>query len=119
MPEPRTVLIVDDDPQVLRLVEKMLGSSRVRILLAPGPKEALKICETMPLDVLISDVSMPDMDGVRLAEQVLALHPAASVLLISGEYRSVPPAAKSAQIRFLKKPFFPSQMVELLREMLV
>jgi DNA-binding NtrC family response regulator len=118
MAEPRTVLIVDDEPQVLRLVETMLGSSGVKVLVAPRPSEALRICEMVPVHVLISDVSMPEMDGVRLAQKVLKLQPTALVLLISGQYKDVPPAAKSAQIRFLKKPFFPSQLVELLREML-
>jgi DNA-binding NtrC family response regulator len=118
MAEPRTVLIVDDEPQILRLVEKMLGTSGVKVLLAPRPSEALKICELMPVHVLISDVAMPEMDGVRLAERVLKLHPAASVLLISGQYKDAPPGAKAARIRFLKKPFFPSQLVDLVREML-
>jgi len=119
MPEQRTVLIVDDEPQMLRLVEKMLGSSGVKVLLAPRPSEALKICEMAPVHVLISDVSLPEMDGVHLAERVLKLHPAARVLLISGQYKEAPPTAKAARIRFLKKPFFPSQLVELLREMLL
>jgi len=118
MSENHTVLIVDDEPQILRLVEKMLGASGVNVLLAPRPSEALRICEMTPVDVLISDVSMPEMDGVRLAERVLKLHPTASVLLISGQYKDVPPAAKAARIRFLKKPFFPSQLVAVLREML-
>jgi DNA-binding NtrC family response regulator len=118
MAETRTVLIVDDEPQVLRLVEKMLGASGVKILLAPRPSEALKICELVPVHILISDVSMPEMDGLRLAERVLKLHPAASVLLMSGQYKEAPPSVKLARIRFLKKPFFPSQLVDLLREML-
>lgn len=118
MAEPRTVLIVDDEPQILRLVEKMLGPSGVKVLAAPKPSEALKICELTPVHVLISDVSLPEMDGVRLAERVLKLQPTASVLLISGQYKEAPPAAKAAQIRFLKKPFFPSQLVSVLHEML-
>ncbi len=118
MAETRTVLIVDDEPQVLRLVEKMLGASGVKVLLAPRPSEALKICELVPVHVLISDVSMPEMDGIHLAQRVLKMQPTASVLLISGQYKDAPPAAKAARIRFLKKPFFPSQLVELLREML-
>ncbi len=119
MAEQRTVLIVDDEPQVLRLVEKMLGPSGVKVLLAPRPSEALKICEMVPVHALISDVSMPEMDGVRLAERVLKLHPAARVLLISGQYKDAPPAARTAQIRFLKKPFFPSDLLAVLREMLL
>ena len=42
------------------------------------------------MDVLISDVSMPEMDGNKLAERVLKLHPRASVLLISGEVNEAP-----------------------------
>lgn len=118
MAEPRTVLIVDDEPQMLRLVEKMLGSSGVKVLMAPRPSEALKICELTAIDVLISDVSMPEMDGMRLAEYVLKMHPTAQVLLMSGNSPDAPPGAKAARIRFLKKPFFPSQIVDVLREML-
>jgi CheY-like chemotaxis protein len=84
MAESRTVLIVDDEPQILRLVEKMLGASGVKVLVAPRPSEALKICELTAIDILISDVSMPEMDGIRLADRVLKLHPSARVLLISG-----------------------------------
>lgn len=118
MDQGRTVLIVDDEPQILRLVEKMLGPSGVKVLRAPRPSEALRIFALTPVDVLISDVSMPEMDGVRLAEKVLKDYPAVSVLLISGQYREAPPSAKAARIRFLKKPFFPSQLVQTLREML-
>ncbi|SPE39390.1 Response regulator receiver protein [Candidatus Sulfopaludibacter sp. SbA3] len=118
MVETRTVLIVDDDPQILRLVEKMLGPSGVRVLLAPRASEALKICELTAVHVLISDVSMPEMDGVRLAERVLKMQPTTSVLLISGQYKEAPPGVKTARIRFLRKPFFPSQLVDMLREML-
>ncbi len=82
MAERRTVLIVDDEPQMLRLVEKMLGPSGVNVMLAPRPSEALKICETTPVHALISDLLMPEMDGVHLAERVLQMYPSAGVLLI-------------------------------------
>jgi len=112
----RTVLIVDDDPQILRLVAEMLKPRNVTILLAPRPLEALQICEHQTIDLLISDMRMPEMDGVNLAQRVLKLHPEASVLLISGHFQEAPPAAK--QIRFLAKPFFPSELIRHLREML-
>jgi DNA-binding NtrC family response regulator len=118
MPEPtRTVLIVDDDPQMLRLVRAMLGPQNVRVLAAPLPSDALRICGEETIDLLISDVSMPEMDGNKLAERVCKLHPHASVLLISGAVNDVP-AMKSRRVRFLKKPFFPAELIKLLREML-
>ena len=66
----RTVLIVDDDSQILGLVEKMLRPQGVTVLSANRPSEALRICEAQPVDLLISDVMMPEMDGGKLAERV-------------------------------------------------
>jgi DNA-binding NtrC family response regulator len=113
----RTVLIVDDDPQILRLVRAMLGPQDVKVLSAPLPSDALRICAEEAVDVLISDVTMPEMDGNKLAARVLKLHPRASVLLISGAV-DVAPAVKGGRVRFLKKPFFPAELIQVLREML-
>jgi CheY-like chemotaxis protein len=115
---PRTVLIVDDDPSILRLVEKMLKPRQVKVLLAPRPSEALQICEQQPVDLLISDVAMPEMDGAKLADRVLKLQPAASVLLISGHYKDNEGPVRNPRMRFLSKPFFPSQLLAHLRELL-
>jgi len=115
---PRTVLVVDDDPQVLRLVEKMLRPRNVKVLMAPRPAEALAICERESVHLLISDLAMPEMDGRKLAERVLQLHPHAAVLLISGRYAEPPPSARIGQVSFLRKPFFPSDLVRHLKELL-
>jgi DNA-binding NtrC family response regulator len=113
----RTVLIVDDDPQILRLLRAMLGPQNVKVLSAPLPSDALRICGEETVDVLISDISMPEMDGNKLAERVFKLNPRVRVLLISGAVDEAP-KVKGGQVRFLKKPFFPAELVRLLREML-
>ena len=113
----RTVLIVDDDPQMLRLLRAMLGPQNVKVLAAPLPSDALRICGAETVDVLISDISMPEMDGNKLAERVFKLNPRVKVLLISGAVDQVP-AVRGGQVRFLKKPFFPAELISLLREML-
>jgi FixJ family two-component response regulator len=68
--------------------------------------------------VLISDVQMPEMDGLKLAERVLKLHPQTAVLLISGQCKEPPAAARAGRVKFLKKPFFPSDLIEILEGML-
>ena len=118
MSQPQTVLIVDDDPQIPRLVERMLGARNVIVLTAPRPSAALEICQRQAIDLLISDIVMPEMDGVKLAERVLKLHPQAQILLISGEAKEAPVLSKSRQVRFLRKPFFPAQLIDCLRELL-
>jgi len=118
MPEPeKTVLIVDDEPQMLRLLQAMLGPQRVEVLSAPRPSDALRICGERSIDVLISDFSMPEMDGAKLAERVWKLHPNAAILLISGD-RTEPPRVRRGRVRFLHKPFFPGELIRMLREML-
>ncbi len=117
-PDARTVLIVDDDPQVLRLVEKMLRPRNINVLIAPRPAEALAICEAQAVHLLISDLAMPEMDGGKLAKRVLKLHPEASVLLISGRHRDAPAEVKGGNVKFLRKPFFPSELLRHLRELL-
>jgi DNA-binding NtrC family response regulator len=111
-----TVLIVDDDPQMLRLVQKILGGRQILVRAAPRPSEALRICESETVHLLISDVSMPEMDGNKLADRVLKLRPETSVLLISGVKDSA--TVKNGQVRFLKKPFFPSDLIRVLGELL-
>lgn len=118
MSQPRTVLIVDDDPQILRLVERMLVARKVSILVAPRPSAAIEICRRQPVDLLISDVAMPEMTGIKLAERVLKLHPEAQILLISGAVKDAPVLSHSRRVRFLRKPFFPAQLIECLHELL-
>ena len=113
----RTVLIVDDDPQILRLLRAMLGPQNVKVLSAPLPSDALRICGEETVDVLISDIAMPEMHGNKLAERVFRLNPRVKVLLISGAVDEAP-AVKGGQVRFLKKPFFPAELIALLRRML-
>ena len=112
----RTVLIVDDDPQILRLVQRILAGKAVKVLSAPRPSEAIRLCESESIDLLISDVAMPEMDGNRLADRILKLRPEASVLLISG-VRDVSPG-KRDRVKFLKKPFFPADVIRALGELL-
>jgi CheY-like chemotaxis protein len=113
----RTVLIVDDDRQILGLVEKMLRPQGVTVLSANRPSEALRICEGQAVNVLISDVVMPEMDGGKLAERLLKLQPEMRVLLISGQARE-PAVGKLPNVRFLRKPFFPSVLLQNLHELL-
>jgi len=118
MNEPPTVLIVDDDPQILRLVETMLGARKVNVMVAPRPSAALEICQRQAVALLISDIVMPEMDGTRLAERVLKLQPETRILLISGQAREAPVLSKSRRVHFLRKPFFPAQLIDCLHELL-
>src|ERR1700674_3507407 len=113
-----TVLVFDDTPQTARRIEKMMRTRPFKILAAPRPSEALRIFERESVHLLISDIAMPEMDGNKLAEKVLALYPDTRILLIWGNSKEEPPAATTGRVKFLKKPFFPSDLLEALRELL-
>jgi two-component system, cell cycle sensor histidine kinase and response regulator CckA len=82
----KTVLAVDDDPDVLRLVEAILRRFGFRVLAAASADEALEIFSGLehPPDLLLTDVVMPGVSGPVLADRLLAAEPQMRVLFMSG-----------------------------------
>lgn len=96
------VLVVDDEPAVLDFVHRALNSSGYEVQRASGPREALKIVGRGRVDLVLSEVRLPGMSGLRLVRNITRLSPATATLLMSGWARSpgVPP-----DVEILKKPF--------------
>ena len=79
-----TILAVDDEPGVLALVRRCLDDERVTLFEATGGKAALEqISKNPPLNQLITDLRMPEMEGDELARQVRALDPDLKVLYLT------------------------------------
>lgn len=64
------ILIVDDEPQILRALKTILGSSHFRVISAINGEEALALAATQQPDVIILDLTLPDMDGITVCEQI-------------------------------------------------
>jgi two-component system cell cycle sensor histidine kinase/response regulator CckA len=81
-----TLLIVDDEPDVLRFLADAVESKGYEVLRANSGEEALTICESREscFDLIISDVAMPRMNGRALAECVNRRYPGVPVIFISG-----------------------------------
>ena len=81
-----TVLVVEDEPAVRRLATDGLARMGYRVLSVPDGDAAVRALEstTSPVDIVVTDVIMPGMDGVQLAEEVRSRWPATRVLFISG-----------------------------------
>ena len=81
-----TILVVDDEPILLSIIEKALKPLGYRLLIAVSPQEAIKINESYDeaIDMLLTDIVMPKMNGKQLAGIIKAKHPGINVVFMSG-----------------------------------
>lgn len=103
----KTILVVDDDPHILEVLEARLASAQFTVFTAPGGEEALEILQTQPVDLMISDVRMPGIGGMELLQQALAILPELPVILLTA-YGTIPDAVrsvKSGAVDYVTKPF--------------
>jgi CheY-like chemotaxis protein len=102
-----TILVVDDEPAVRLLVERVLVDAGFRVVTATGPTEALRLVERgTAIDLLLVDLRMPAMSGTQLALEVSQLRPEIRVLIMAA-YPSDDPLGW----RVIVKPF-PPELLE-------
>jgi two-component system cell cycle sensor histidine kinase/response regulator CckA len=108
-----TVLVVEDEASVRRLTRRTLESAGFRVLEAEGGREGLRLAEGVDLDLVVTDIVMPGMSGIELADRIAASHPGVPVLLVSGYADEAGEGRGAAPGReLLGKPFRPQQLVE-------
>jgi two-component system cell cycle sensor histidine kinase/response regulator CckA len=112
-----TILLVEDEEGVRRVLETMLKRSGYRVLSSSSTTEAVSIAREHAgsIDLLITDMVMPGMSGVSIADQLVAQHPEMRVLFVSGYGEPVAPGADAA---FLQKPFSTVDLALKVREIL-
>jgi CheY-like chemotaxis protein len=95
------LLVVDDDPEVRVIVAEFLEDFGYQVLQASGGAEALDILARTPdLRMIITDIRMPDMSGIELADIATQRQRGLKIILISGYFVS-----QQMDRRFLRKPF--------------
>ena len=101
------VLLVEDEPSVRNVIQRLLLALGITPLVARNAEHALRILSDNPVDVLLTDVIMPDLQGPEIYAQALLHKPELNVLFISGYtedvMRDLPP--QSRYVQFLPKPF--------------
>lgn len=117
-----TVLFVEDEASVRKLSVRILRSRGYTVLEASNGGEALILCEDQkgPIDLLVSDVVLPQMGGRELAERLAQVRPGMRVLYLSG-YTSdaiVHHGILDPGVAFLQKPFTPDELLRKMREVL-
>jgi DNA-binding NtrC family response regulator len=104
---PFTVLLAEDEPMLRRVVHETLRRAGFVVIDAADGTAGLEILQSdSAIDVLLTDIKMPGLNGYQLAEAGLALRPAMSVMLMTGFADEViPDAIREASIPILRKPF--------------
>ena len=108
-----TVLFVDDEPLILKLIRRELFGAPFRIFCADSPTEALRCIAEQRVDVVISDMRMQQMSGLELLDAVRSLDPHAVRVILTGQAdldSAVQAINGAAVYRFLQKPWVPGTM---------
>ena len=117
-----TILVVEDEPSILRLTKRTLVARGYAVLGASGPGEALRVASEHPgtLHLLLTDVVMPEMNGRVLADTLLPLRPQMKLLFMSGFTADVIASrgVLDEGVAFLHKPFSTQNLLAKVRSVL-
>lgn len=117
-----TALLVEDEPVVRRMAEKMLQRLNFKVLVADHPDQALRIAADFKgqIQLMLTDVVMPKMSGSELADALRPSRPDMTVLYMSGytEDAIIQHGVRSEGIHFIQKPFTPGELTKKIREVL-
>ena len=116
-----TILVVDDDERGRRITARLLRDEGFQVIEAQSGEQALeRLGDPGEVQVLLADIAMPGgMNGVELAEKILAADPWRRVVLMSGYDRLFPKlGSMAARFPLLMKPFTANQLIEQMREVL-
>ncbi|MBF5042671.1 sigma-54-dependent Fis family transcriptional regulator [Aggregicoccus sp. 17bor-14] len=117
---PATVLIVDDEKNILLTLHQSLQLAGYRTELASSGQVALDVVSARPVDAVLMDVKMPDLDGLTALERMQALKPGLPVIMMSG-HGTIDTAVRATQLGardFLEKPIARDRLLVALRNAL-
>jgi len=121
-PGDETVLLVEDEPEVRSLVQRILKTQGYTVVTAANPDEALAVAREFKgtIQVMVTDVVMPGMSGLQLAERLMPTRPNMRVLFVSGYTHDAigHQGVLDPGTAFLQKPFTPNALARKVREVL-
>ena len=115
------VLLVDDEESILNSLRRLLRSQPYDVLLATSGAQALEILTQQPVDLVMSDARMPNMDGATLLAHVHELYPATTRIMLTGyaDPAAIIKAINEGRInRYISKPWNDDEMLVTLRQAL-
>jgi DNA-binding NtrC family response regulator len=113
----RRVLVVDDDPTILDSVADALAEDGITVTVAEGGARALALLQRVAPDVVLSDVRMPDIDGLTLLREIKTRHPDSDVVMMTAfdDMPTVVSSMRGGAVEFLVKPLDLKQLRTAIR----
>jgi len=117
----QVVLLVEDEPALMKSTARMLRGNGYVVLEAPFGPDAVAIAQSTPIDLLLTDVVMPEMSGRQVADEVQQLQPEVGLLFMSGFSQGTAGSPVSAMpaLDLVQKPFTERTLLERVREALL
>jgi DNA-binding NtrC family response regulator len=111
------ILLVDDDPHFLRVLARILKTEDLQVCCAAGASEAMRILDNQPIDVVISDMRMPECDGVHLVQQIRATENEVPVIILTAydEVDNYLEALNAGANEYLPKPVETEELLQTVR----
>ena len=117
------VLVIDDEEQVRTLIREVLEGAGHEVMEAGNGREAMKLYEANPTNVVITDLVMPEQDGLEIIRELRRRFPAVKIIAVSGAQQKLNldllyVAEKLGALHTLEKPFEIRKLVALVEELL-
>jgi two-component system response regulator ResD len=113
------VLVVDDEPPIRQMLRRMLEAENFHVEEAQDGESALKLIQarTDPFDLVLTDLSMPEIDGRQISETLTRYRPSVAILCMSADPDAVPHIESSdIPVRVMLKPFTAEDLYHAVRD---
>lgn len=123
MPDPQpqpSILLVDDDHDILAANSRFLRLNNLEVTVADRATRALEVLDNTPVHLIITDLRMPEIDGIEFARRARQICPLLPILFFSG-FAKIPDivsAMRLGAVDFLEKPVEPRSLLEKVREII-
>ena len=116
----KRILVVDDKKNIRILLNELLSGMGYRVLEAKDGKEAMGVVEVGPIDLVMTDLKMPDMDGIQLTRAIRRIRPNLPIIVYSAHrfIDTAPAALKAGANDYLAKPFLRTKIEQAVERLL-